>query len=110
MRDGKGLQYQVAGFPYIETDVHHLQAAKSCCSDNSSWSIRPSRSERLEPSLSLERHFEDDTSTSFAAPQDVLRDHALSRCQKADVLRRWALDAYLIETSVPKEARGIHLA
>src|SRR5712675_585641 len=34
--------------------------------------------------------------------QDVLDDHDLSPAQKRDVLRRWALDAYLIELALFK--------
>ena len=38
----------------------------------------------------------------YASPQDVLDDHDLSPAQKRDVLRRWALDAYLIELALFK--------
>ena len=38
----------------------------------------------------------------YASPQDVLDDHDLSPAQKQDVLRRWALDAYLIELDLFK--------
>jgi hypothetical protein len=37
-----------------------------------------------------------------AKPQEVLRDPSLSLAEKRDVLRRWALDAYLIELSLSK--------
>ena len=49
-----------------------------------------------------------DPSTQYAAPQDVLRDPALSQSEKRDVLRRWALDAYLIE-SAQGDATPSHL-
>ena len=38
----------------------------------------------------------------YASPQDVLDDHDLLPAQKRDVLRRWALDAYLIELALFK--------
>ena len=38
----------------------------------------------------------------YASPQDVLDDHDLTPAQKRDVLRRWALDAYLIELDLFK--------
>jgi hypothetical protein len=37
-----------------------------------------------------------------AKPQEVLRDPSLSLAEKQDVLRRWALDAYL-ELSLSKD-------
>ena len=42
-------------------------------------------------------HSASDPSALYAAPQDVLRDSTLSQSHKRDVLRRWALDVYLIE-------------
>lgn len=39
----------------------------------------------------------------FADPEDVLRDPKLSRKMKREILRRWAIDAYLIEVA---EAEG----
>jgi hypothetical protein len=41
----------------------------------------------------------DAPSVRYAAPQEVLRDPALSQTEKRDVLRRWARDAYLIEST-----------
>jgi hypothetical protein len=41
-----------------------------------------------------------DPSTRYAAPQDVLRDVTLSEAKKRDVLRRWALNAYLVELAI----------
>jgi hypothetical protein len=38
-----------------------------------------------------------DPSASYAAPQDVVSDPALIGDQKRDLLRRWALDAYLLD-------------
>src|ERR1700730_7893468 len=38
----------------------------------------------------------------YASPKDVLDDHVLSPAQKRDVLRRWVLDAYLIELALFK--------
>jgi hypothetical protein len=36
----------------------------------------------------------------FASPSEVLRDPKLSVEQKREILRRWALDAYLIEVAM----------
>ncbi|SRR6266436_4144411 len=36
----------------------------------------------------------------FASPSEVLRDPKLSMEQKREILRRWALDAYLIEVAM----------
>ncbi|MDR3420662.1 MAG: ETC complex I subunit [Xanthobacteraceae bacterium] len=36
----------------------------------------------------------------FASPDEVLRDAKLSTEQKREILRRWALDAYLIEVAM----------
>jgi len=41
----------------------------------------------------------DSPAIPYPAPKDVLRDSALSVAEKRDVLRRWALDAYLIESA-----------
>jgi hypothetical protein len=41
----------------------------------------------------------------YAAPQDVLRDPALSQSEKRDVLRRWALDAYVTESAPSEHAK-----
>jgi hypothetical protein len=39
----------------------------------------------------------------YAAPQDVLDDVTLSNSEKRDVLRRWALNAYLVEVAAFKD-------
>jgi hypothetical protein len=39
-------------------------------------------------------------SACFASPDEVLRDPKLSMEQKREILRRWALDAYLIEVAM----------
>jgi hypothetical protein len=38
----------------------------------------------------------------FASPDDVVRDPNLTAAEKQDVLRRWALDEYLIQTGMTK--------
>ena len=51
-------------------------------------------------------------SIHYAAPKEVVRDRVLSEAEKRDVLRRWALDAYLIESASSKgdaEPRPSHL-
>jgi hypothetical protein len=43
-------------------------------------------------------------SACFARPEDVLRDPKLARDEKRDILRRWALDAYLVEVAATEGA------
>jgi hypothetical protein len=40
------------------------------------------------------------TAAGFASPGDVVRDPTLTAAEKQDVLRRWALDEYLIQTGM----------
>jgi hypothetical protein len=40
-----------------------------------------------------------DPASCFADPEGVLRDPKLSREMKREILRRWPLDAYLIEVA-----------
>lgn len=44
----------------------------------------------------------DQSFARYASPQDVLGDAKLSEAEKRDVLRRWALDAYLGECSLSR--------
>jgi len=53
-----------------------------------------------------------DPTSSYADPQQVLLDSNLPPTRKRDILRRWALDAYQIETEHAKGnllARPSHL-
>ncbi len=75
--------------------------ASSSSSDIRSSDVWPWRLEWVERTLGL-RGVQNKSgpvrgpAAYYASPQDVLDDHDLSPAQKRDVLRRWALDAYLI--------------
>jgi hypothetical protein len=75
--------------------------------DIRSSDVRPWRLEWVERTLGLKGIQNKSGPVSgpaayYASPQDVLDDHDLSPAQKRDVLRRWALDAYLIELALFK--------
>jgi hypothetical protein len=69
---------------------------------------RPPRLERVERAVDSDVVCQgaqpggNHSSVHHAEPQEVLRDPSLSLAEKRDVLRRWALDAYLIELSLSK--------
>ena len=81
--------------------------ASSSSSDIRSSDVWPWRLEWVERTLGL-RGVQNKSgpvrgpAAYYASPQDVLDDHDLLPAQTRDVLRRWALDAYLIELALFK--------
>jgi ETC complex I subunit conserved region len=92
----EGLQYVVHGPSDLGSKVHHIEHGKYAASENSQSVASPARLERMEQTQSPETTVNAGLS-AYAGPQDVLRDQTLSYCEKRNVLRRWALDAYLTE-------------
>lgn len=94
----QGLRYALHSDRDIEAIVHRLQEAKRPGS-------RPWRLEWIERTLgpdvihNAKRSQADQSFARYASPQDVLGDPTLS---ERDVLRRWALDTYLIECSLSR--------
>jgi hypothetical protein len=111
----QGLQYVIHGLADIVTKVRQIGDAKPARKAPSV--ARRWRLEWVERTLGIETIpnctvGNDPPSIHYAAPKEVLRDPALSEAEKGDVLRRWALDAYLIESASSKgnpEPRPSHL-
>lgn len=104
----QGLQYVVRGLADIVANVRQIGDAKPAPALKVP-SVAPRwRLEWVERTLGSETIrnravASDPPSVHYAAPKEVLRDPALSEAEKRDVLRRWALDAYLIESASLKE-------
>lgn len=49
---------------------------------------------------------EEDPTSVFASPQDVVRHGLLSRAQKLRILRRWKLDALEMEVAAEENMTG----
>jgi hypothetical protein len=62
------------------------------------WVERTLGADAVRNATGIDRAFVN-PSACFASPEDVLRDPKLSREHKREILRRWALDAYLIEVA-----------
>jgi hypothetical protein len=91
----QGLHYVVQGERDVDGNVREIVTVKPIGSANAHSFARPRRQERIEYRNGVQSG--NDLSVRYAAPQDVLRDPALSEAEKREVLRRWALDSYLIE-------------
>jgi hypothetical protein len=69
--------------------------------------VQPRRLEWIERTLGPETIRNgaqpgNDPAKRYPVPRDVLCNPVLSQSEKHDVLRRWALDAYLIESGLSK--------
>ena len=101
----QGLRYLLQGEK--NPDARPGSNAKAANVRSSSSDVWPWRLEWVERTLGL-RGVQNKSgpvrgpAAYYASPQDVLDDHDLSPAQKRDVLRRWALDAYLIELALFK--------
>src|SRR5712671_542784 len=100
----KGLHYVVQGHARDEANVHQVKEVESTAPDSAQSGARPSRRQRGDRSRSAETIPDDVQSGNipslrYGAPQDVLSDPVLTKSEKRDVLRRWALDAYAYEAS-----------
>jgi hypothetical protein len=99
----QGLRYRLQGTD--NPDARPGSNAKAANARSSSPDVWPWRLEWVERTLGL-RSAQNKSgpvcgpAAYYASPQDVLDDHDLSPAQKRDVLRRWALDAYLIELAL----------
>jgi ETC complex I subunit-like protein len=105
----QGLRYILQGADDLlgaDTPEARPVANLNAANANSSRSgVRPWRLEWVERTLGLEGMHNTPgpacgPAARYASPQDVLHDRDLSPVQKRNVLRRWALDAYLIELAL----------
>jgi hypothetical protein len=101
----QGLRYLLQGEE--NPDARPGSNAKAANARSSSSDVWPWRLEWVERTLGLRGDQNKSgpvrgPAAYYASPQDVLDDHDLSPAQKRDVLRRWALDAYLIELALFK--------
>jgi hypothetical protein len=101
----QGLRYLLQGEE--NPDARPGSNAKAANARSSSSDVWPWRLEWVERTLGLRGDQNNSgpvrgPAAYYASPQDVLDDHDLSPAQKRDVLRRWALDAYLIELALFK--------
>jgi hypothetical protein len=99
----QGLRYLLQGEE--NPDARPGSNAKATNARSSSSDVWPWRLEWVERTLGLRGDQNESgpvrgPAAYYASPQDVLVDHELSPAQKRDVLRRWALDAYLIELAL----------
>jgi hypothetical protein len=103
-----GLRYVLHSDGDIDATVHRLQDAKRAAAAKPQPGSRPWRLEWIERTLGADvvhnaiRSQPDQSFARYASPQDVMGDPTLSEAEKRDVLRRWALDAYLIECSLSR--------
>ena len=100
----QGLRYLLQGAD--DPDTRPGSNAKVANTNSSSPDIRssdvwPWRLEWVERTQNKSRPVRG-PAAYYASPQDVLDDHDLLPAQTRDVLRRWALDAYLIELALFK--------
>jgi ETC complex I subunit conserved region len=107
----QGLQYTVQGLP-AQGSKPRLVSDNPEAEGRAASQQRRRRLEWIERTLGPEviRHGLGpgaEPAESYADPKQVLLDSNLSPTQKRDILRRWALDAYQIET---EHAKGNVLA
>jgi hypothetical protein len=101
----QGLQYVIHGVADIGSNVRQIDEAKLSQRSHASSATRRWRLEWVERTLgpeTIRNHPQDGKnapSVRYAAPREVLRDPSLSEAEKRNVLRSWALDAYLIEST-----------
>jgi hypothetical protein len=97
----QGLSYVLHSSEELDRNIRPVGSARSA------GGARPWRLEWVERTLGPEviakgLYPGEDPSSRYANPEDVLADPALSIAEKREVLRRWALDAYLIELELAK--------
>jgi ETC complex I subunit conserved region len=98
----QGLHYVMHGLAAVGANIRQIEKQNFTGSTESPSTARPSRLEWVERPLGSEALSKGVVAahhpcTRYAVPQDVLRDGMLSEAEKRDVLRRWALNAYLLE-------------
>jgi hypothetical protein len=96
----QGLQYTVQGAPPRKPDVRIVSATTE--TERTAATARRQRLEWVERTLGPDVIREGfapgaDPAALYADPQDILQNSHLNSEQKRDLLRRWALDAYLLD-------------
>jgi NADH dehydrogenase ubiquinone Fe-S protein 4 len=92
----QGLQYVIPGLADMDSNIRQMGDTKPA------QCVSTSRPEWLERTLGPETIRKN--AHRYVNPKDVLRDPSLSKAEKRDVLRCWALDAYLIESTSKGDA------
>jgi hypothetical protein len=103
----QGLRYVLHGDKDADANVRQIGHVNRANSSQLPSTPRPRRLEWIEQTLGPDVIRNgipagSGPSARYASPRDVLRDPALSESQKADALRRWALDEYRSELALFK--------
>jgi hypothetical protein len=102
----QGLEFVLHGLEDAKMTAHLRDSSANHC-DPIGMSARSRRLECVERTLGqdsartagIEGRALLNPASCFGNPEDVLRDPRLSKEKKREILRRWALDAYLIEVA-----------
>lgn len=104
----QGLRFELHSDKQTGANVYPLDEVKPGTSAKPRPASRPWRLEWVERTLGADviRHSvqsrPDQFFARYTSPRDVLDDSALSEAERRNVLRRWAMDAYLIECSLSR--------
>lgn len=103
----QGFEFVVHGLEEAEMTRHHLGSTPIRRDPNRmiarsrrlEWVERTLGADAVRNAAGIDRALVN-PSACFASPNDVLLDPKLSTRKKHEILRRWALDAYLIEVAM----------